>query len=136
MTDVSRASDKIPQTQVENGRPVTIPGKKKDGKAAENLTRTKNPSQTSLAIEYFEGGKGGHADSRRPSVRVKPTPSSKGESLSTNEHIQITEHKDTHKPSYTRRINLSSKGKSVEAKDNYKSASTYPIATEQSNVSG
>src|SRR6202042_1202762 len=96
-----------------------------------------NKSQTSLLIEYFEGGKPGQAESRRPSVRVKVTPSSKGGSRSAKDHIQITERKGTRKPSYTKRIQLSPNAKrdkspGFEGDDN--SVKSYRSATEESNV--
>jgi hypothetical protein len=43
--------------------PVTIPGKKKRyDRDGESLTRAKQKSQTSLLIEYFEGGKSSQVD--------------------------------------------------------------------------
>lgn len=135
-TDLSRATDKTSQTLPEDGSPVIIPGKKKrHDRDGEDLTRTSHQSQTSLLIEYFEGGKGSQAESQRPSVRVKVTPSSKSRSRSTNEHIKITESKGTRKPSVTKRINLSSKNKHVEAEGDNKSVSSFASATEESNVS-
>jgi hypothetical protein len=135
-TDLSRATEKTSQTVPEDGSPVTIPArKKKHDRDGESLTRASHQSQTSLLIEYFEGGKGSQADSRRPSVRVKVTPSSKSRSRTTNEHIQITETKGTRKPSYTKRINLSSKDKNVEVEGDNRSVSSLNSATEESNVS-
>jgi len=134
-TDLSRATEKTSQTLPEDGSPVTIPGKKKKHERdGESLTRASHQSQTSLLIEYFEGGKSSQADSRHPSVRVKVTPSSKSRSRSTNEHIQITETKGTRKPSYTKRINLSSKDKNIEVDGDHQSVSSFNSATEESNV--
>ena len=97
-----------------------------------------NKSQTSLLIEYFEGGKGSKAESRRPSVRVKVTPSSKSsKSRSADDHIQITERKGTRKPSYTKRIQLSPNVVSdrvVEGDGDDHSVGSYRSATEESNV--
>jgi hypothetical protein len=95
----SRVTEKTTYSLPSDGSPVTIPTKKT------HKGLGSNKSQTSLLIEYFEGGKGSHAESRRPSVRVKVTPSSKSsKSRSSNDHIQITERKGTRKPSYTKRI--------------------------------
>jgi hypothetical protein len=96
-----------------------------------------NKSQTSLLIEYFEGGKGSQAESRRPSVRVKVTPSSKSRSRSSNDHIQITERKGTRKPSYTKRIQLSPNirdEKAIDGEGDDHSVHSYRSATEESNV--
>jgi hypothetical protein len=73
-----------------------------------------NKSQTNLLSEYFDKGAG---DPRRPSVRVKVTPSSKSRSRSANDHIQITESKDKRKSSYTKRIQLGAGTKTPEEKD-------------------
>ncbi|KAH8779261.1 hypothetical protein F5882DRAFT_358695 [Hyaloscypha sp. PMI_1271] len=114
----------------EDGSPVTIATRRKrsDKDGHGNLT-SNNKSQTSLLIEYFEGGKG--------SVRVKVTPSSKSRSRSSNDHIQITERKGTRKPSYTKRIQLSPNvkdDKSPEAEGDDNSVLSYRSATEESNV--
>ena len=135
-TDLSRVTEKTSHTLPEDGSPFTIPGrKKKHDRDGESVNRASHQSQTSLLIEYYEGGKGSQTDSRRPSVRVKVTPSSKSRSRSMNEHIQITETKGTRKPSYTKRINLSSKDKNVEVEGDNKSVSSFNSATEESNVS-
>jgi hypothetical protein len=60
-----------------------------------------------LLIEYFEGVKGGEGGPRKPSVRVRVTPSSKNRKRSSNDYIQIAERKGMRKPSYTKRILLS-----------------------------
>ncbi|KAI9735721.1 MAG: hypothetical protein M1818_006329 [Claussenomyces sp. TS43310] len=140
-TDLSRVTDKTSYSIPEDGSPVTIATrrkKEKHDKEAEGLTRTGHKSQTSLLIEYFEGGKGSTVETRRPSVRVKVTPSGKSRSRSANEHIQITETKGNRKPSYTKRINLSSpnaKGDRVlEADGDTKSVSSYASVTEESNL--
>jgi hypothetical protein len=66
----SRVTEKSQYILPEDGSPVTIATRRrgeKDGLGG--LTSSK--SQTSLLIEYFEGGKEGKSDSRRPSVRAK-----------------------------------------------------------------
>lgn len=100
-----------------------------------------NKSQTSLLIEYFEGGKSsasgtGSTAERRPSVRVRLTPSRKGK----GDHIQVTESKGSRKASVTRRIPLDP-GPSTREIDFYEegedanSMTSYASATEESNVS-
>jgi hypothetical protein len=129
----SRVTEKTTYSLPSDGSPVTISTKKRD----KGQGLTSNKSQTSLLIEYFEGGKDGKSEIRRPSVRVKVTPSSKSRSRSSNDHIQITERKGTRKPSYTKRIQLSpnfkgDKSPEVEGDDN--SLLSYRSATEESNV--
>jgi hypothetical protein len=134
----SKVTDKSSYSLPEDGSPVTIATRrKKSDKDGHSSLNSNNKSQTSLLIEYFEGGKGSQAETRRPSVRVKVTPSSKSRSRSSNDHIQITERKGTRKPSYTKRIQLSStaKGdKSPEAEGDDHSVHSYRSATEESNV--
>ncbi|KAG7136706.1 hypothetical protein HYQ45_005866 [Verticillium longisporum] len=98
-----------------------------------------NRSQTSLLIEYFEGGKTSPSASgveRKPSVRVRLTPSKKNR----NNHIQITETKSSRKTSLTRRVPLPSTADShiatetLDAED-LDSMQSYASATEESNVS-
>ncbi|CZR59564.1 uncharacterized protein PAC_09458 [Phialocephala subalpina] len=117
------------------GKDVVIPTRRKhrdkDGHAGLNS----NKSQTSLLIEYFEGGKGREADGRRPSVRVKVTPSSKSRSRSSNDHIQITERNSkSRKALYTQRIPLSDRLRSPEPEGDGDSLNSYRSATEESNV--
>ncbi|KAM0276219.1 hypothetical protein ACHAQH_006983 [Verticillium albo-atrum] len=98
-----------------------------------------NRSQTSLLIEYFEGGNPSPSASgveRKPSVRVRLTPSKKNKS----NHIQITETKSSRKTSLTRRVPLTSATTSridTEALDaeDIDSMQSYASATEESNVS-
>ncbi|CAM1500769.1 Fc.00g099310.m01.CDS01 [Cosmosporella sp. VM-42] len=121
--DIPRPTDgKSTLSIPEDGTPLTIPTR---GHKASR-------SQTSLLIEYFEGGKTspGAAGERRPSVRVRLTPSKKG---SRGEHIQVT--KGTRKSSTTKRIHLDQLRDSdfFEGDDN--SMSSYASATEESNVS-
>ena len=133
----SRVTEKSTYSLPEDGSPVTISTRRKKHDKDGHGGLTSNKSQTSLLIEYFEGGKGSQADSRRPSVRVKVTPSSKSRSRSTNDHIQITERKGSRKPSYTKRIQLSPhvKGEnSPGGEGDDKSLSSYASATEESVV--
>ena len=102
-TEISRATDRTSYSIPEDGSPVTITTKKVRGSS-------KDQSQTSLLIEYFEGSKPGEEGVKsRPSVRVRVTPSaskrSKGKGKE-KDHIQITETGRNRKPSYTRRISL------------------------------
>lgn len=131
----SRVTDKTTYSLPSDGSPVTIRTK---NWGTEHSLSSNNKSQTSLLIEYFEGGKPGEPESRRPSVRVKVTPSSKSRSRSTSEHIQITERKGSRKPSYTKRIQLSPNVKGDKSPgpegDNH-SLKSYRSATEESNVS-
>ncbi|KAH7325930.1 hypothetical protein B0I35DRAFT_448912 [Stachybotrys elegans] len=127
-TSVSKLLDEKSTFSIpEDGTPVTI------------RTRGHKPnrSQTSLLIEYFEGGKGGSSSSeRKPSVRVRLTPSKKGRS---GDHIQVTETKGSRKASLTRRIPLdyalSSHEIELPGPDDAESMNSYASATEESNVS-
>ena len=133
----SKVTDKSSYSLPEDGSPVTIATRrKKSEKDGHGSLNSNNKSQTSLLIEYFEGGKGSQAETRRPSVRVKVTPSSKSRSRSSNDHIQITERKGTRKPSYTKRIQLSNvkDDKLLEAEGDDHSLHSYRSATEESNV--
>lgn len=130
----SRLTQKSTYSLPSDGSPITISTKKHKGLG---LSSGNNKSQTSLLIEYFEGGKDDKSESRRPSVRVKVTPSSKSRSRATNDHIQITERKGTRKPSYTKRIQLSPNvrnDKSPEREGDDHSVHSYRSATEESNV--
>ncbi|KZF18969.1 hypothetical protein L228DRAFT_271601 [Xylona heveae TC161] len=107
-TDVSRRTDRTSYSIPEDGSPVTISTRRRRDKDAEShLSRSSHKSQTSLLIEYFEGGKNGDKG-HRPSVRVRVTPSSarRSKEKGDHEHIQITETGSSRKPSYTRRISL------------------------------
>ena len=139
-TDLSKpAETKSSYSLPEDGTPVTI----------KTRGHKHNKSQTSLLIEYFEGGKStgaaGSSDQRKPSVRVRLTPS-KGsrKSSSDRDHIQITETK-SRKASLSRRRTTSPLGAarldreavstlSADHED-AKSLSSYASATEESNVS-
>ena len=137
-TDLSRRTDKTSFSIPEDGSPVTISTKNRrehhDREHERTVTRASQPSQTSLLIEYFEGGKGPNVHAR-PSVRVKVTPSAARKIKDTNEHIQITEGSGGRKPSYTRRISLgprSSGEKQISESADDKSISSYTSAAEES----
>lgn len=125
-TDVSKLGDeKSTYSLPEDGTPVTI--RTRGHKA--------NKSQTSLLIEYFEGGKvsPGSAE-RKPSVRVRLTPSKKGK----GDHFQVTETKGSRKVSLTRRIPLehaTSGDLQLPEGEDAHSMTSYASATEESNVS-
>ncbi|KAH7193002.1 uncharacterized protein B0J16DRAFT_380896 [Fusarium flagelliforme] len=116
---VNPGDEKSSYSIPEDGTPVTI--------ATRGHKASK--SQTSLLIEYFEGGKStvGSTGERRPSVRVRLTPSKRGRS---DHHIQVTE--SARNTSVTRRIPL---GDSEFDADDGQSMDSYASATEESNVS-
>ncbi|KAK4152808.1 hypothetical protein C8A00DRAFT_15930 [Chaetomidium leptoderma] len=136
-SDVSKLGDEQSSYSLpDDGTPVTI----KTGHRA-------SKSQTSLLIEYFEGGKptstSSTGDQRKPSVRVRLTPSSKHRSKggSDRDRIKITRTK-SRKSSPNRRSAAAISGPtrsdleglsllSGEMED----ASSYASATEESNVS-
>ena len=138
-TDVSRRTDHTSFSIPEDGSPVTIPTKKRRSSREKGregaLTHASQNSQTSLLIEYFEGGKGPNVHSR-PSVRVKVTPSAARKIKDTNEHVQVTASKGSRKPSYTRRISLgphsSGERQATDSADD-KSISSYTSAAEESS---
>lgn len=104
-TDVSRRTDKTSHTVPDDGRPITIPTGKKRSTGGK-LSKSHHHSQTSLLIEYFEGGKRQTIGSR-PSVRVKvrPSASHKAGEQEAGEFV-VTEAHGSRKPSYRRRISL------------------------------
>lgn len=124
-TDVSKPGDeKSSYSLPEDGTPVTI----------RTRGHKTNRSQTSLLIEYFEGSKANPASDRKPSVRVRLTPSKK----SKGDRIQVTETKGSRKASLTRRIPLDEAIASREielAEGDANSMTSYASATEESNVS-
>ncbi|XP_044716951.1 dim2-associated protein 1, variant 1 [Hirsutella rhossiliensis] len=124
-TDVSKPGDeKSSYSLPEDGTPVTI----------RTRGHKTNRSQTSLLIEYFEGSKANPGSDRKPSVRVRLTPSKK----SKGDHIQVTETKGSRKASLTRRIPLDEAIASREielAEGDANSMTSYASATEESNVS-
>lgn len=137
-TDVSRRTDKTSYSIPEDGSPITLPVKKRRERSERGTSIARDKSQTSLLIEYFEGGKGPNVHSR-PSVRVKVTPSAarKIKDQNTNEHIQVTETKGSRKPSYTRRISLGPQGteeRRVSGSGDDKSISSYTSAAEESSL--
>ncbi|PTB74664.1 hypothetical protein M440DRAFT_1445061 [Trichoderma longibrachiatum ATCC 18648] len=95
-------------------------------------------SQTSLLIEYFEGSRTGSSTSRKPSVRVRLTPSSSKKGR-RDHNIQVTETKTSRKGSLTRRIPLEdevhSRDLEVPGIDDGHSMTSYASATEESTVS-
>lgn len=141
-TDVSRRTDRTSYSIPEDGSPVTINTKKRkekrDREQEGTLTKPSHQSQTSLLIEYYEGGKGPAVNSR-PSVRVKVTPSAARKIKDTNEHIQITTSGTSRKPSYTRRISLGPRSTGdrqlTESADD-RSISSYTSAAEESSLAG
>ena len=139
-TDISRRTDKTSYTIPEDGREITIPAKrrrdKRDRGPASAVTHASQQSQTSLLIEYFEGGKGPNVQAR-PSVRVKVTPSAARKIKDTNEHITVSESKGGRKPSFTRRISLgphSSGAREITETADDKSISSYTSAAEESSL--
>lgn len=133
-SDVSKpADDDISHYSLpDDGTPVTI----------KTRGHRSNRSQTSLLIEYFEGGKNGPSGSsssaeRKPSVRVRVTPS---KTRGKNDHIQITETKSTRKASSSRRATASPNMTRSELDimtdpEDARSMHSYASATEESNVS-
>jgi hypothetical protein len=113
-TDVSRRTDKTSYSIPDDGSPITISTRrrshKREGDESSKISRSSHQSQTSLLIEYFEGGKGPGGLNARPSVRVKVTPSAARKLRDQSDHIQISE-SGGRKPLYTRRISLSTPSK-------------------------
>ena len=128
-TDISRRTDRTSYSVPEDGSPITV---RTSGKGDKH-THRKDQSQTSLLIEYFEGGKGPNVHSR-PSVRVKVTPSSAKKGQDTKDHIQVTQTEGNRKPSYTRRISLGPKDKGETHVIEGRSKSVSSLA-EDSNLS-
>lgn len=105
-TDVSRRTDQTSHTVPDDGRPITINTGKKKRSTSRKLSKSQHHSQTSLLIEYFEGGKGQNVTSR-PSVRVKVRPSSSRKGGDKEEgEVVVTQAHRSRKPSYSRRISL------------------------------
>ncbi|QSS52158.1 hypothetical protein I7I53_07691 [Histoplasma capsulatum var. duboisii H88] len=106
-TDLSRRTDKTSYSIPDDGSPITISTRRRSQNREDSkLSRASAQSQTSLLIEYFEGGKKGGGLNSRPSVRVKVTPSAARKIRDQNDHIQISESGGGRKPTYTRRISL------------------------------
>ncbi|KAA8574436.1 hypothetical protein EYC84_005903 [Monilinia fructicola] len=114
----SRVTDKSAYTIPDDGAPVTIATRKKKKQQQHdkdnNSILSNNKSQTSLLIEYFEGGK--EERGRRPSI----TESRKG----------------SRRPSYTKRISLSNVTKENRpfAPEDEASMSSFRSTTEESNL--
>lgn len=109
-TDLSRRTDKTSYSIPDDGSPITVSTRRhrdRDRDRDDKLSRSHRDSQTSLLIEYFEGGKNTGAIVSRPSVRVRVTPSGHRKIRDRDHSIQITE-SGSRKPSYTRRISLNS----------------------------
>ena len=141
-TDISRRTDRTSYSIPEDGSPVTISTRKRrethDKDRESTLTRASHQSQTSLLIEYFEGGKGSKVH-LKPSVRVKVTPSAARKLKDTKDHVQITEAGSGRKPSYTRRISLgpnSVEEQQIAENTDDRSISSYTSAAEESSLAG
>ncbi|KAK3493845.1 hypothetical protein B0T13DRAFT_319921 [Neurospora crassa] len=129
------AEDKSSYSLPEDGTPVTI------------KTHNRGKSQTSLLIEYFEGGKGAPSgEGRKPSVRVRLTPSHKSNrksSGSSRGRIEITEAKSTRRSSQSRRADRHSQSALARSENELMSVlsgadednNSYASATEESSVS-
>lgn len=140
-TDVSRRTDKTSYSIPDDGSPITISTRRKshhrDKDESSKLTRSSHQSQTSLLIEYFEGGKGSGGLNARPSVRVKVTPSAARKLRDQSDHIQITESGGNRKPIYTRRISLGSSSRQkqlTEASGDDHSISSYNSGADEGNT--
>lgn len=138
-TELSRVTDKTHYSVPDDGSPITISTRKKRDHNLKSL-ESNNGSQTSLLIEYFEASKNAPTTSRRPSIRVKVTPSSKSRGKSSKEphHIEITERPSgSRKASYTKRINLAptTRGDKLFGEElDTKSLKSYSSLTEESNL--
>ena len=110
-TDISRVTDRTHYSVPDDGSPVTITTKKR-GERDLKLSRGSHSSQTSLLIEYFEGGKSKETEKSHSSVRVRVRPSAaaKAKGKQSVDPIPTTETVKNRVPSYTRRISLSARG--------------------------
>ncbi|KAI9780650.1 MAG: hypothetical protein M1839_006591 [Geoglossum umbratile] len=137
-TDLSRRSERTSYSIPEDGSPITIPISNRSKRQERSKDSNSSVTQTSLLIEYFEGGKGESTVQSRPSVRVKVTPSAARKIRDDhNDHIRITETGRSRQPSYTKRISLGSprgKGDKLITEGDDKSVSSYASATEESNL--
>src|SRR5438034_10401266 len=116
-TDLSRRTDRTSYSIPDDGSPITISTRRRSqarDREGSKLSRSSHQSQTSLLIEYFEGGRKGGSLSSRPSVRVKVTPSAARKIKDQNDIIQISETGRSRKPSYTRRISLANPSRTKE----------------------
>ncbi|KAI1495926.1 hypothetical protein F5X99DRAFT_94970 [Biscogniauxia marginata] len=131
-SEVSKTGDdKSHYSLPDDGTPVTI----------KTRGHKPNRSQTSLLIEYFEGGKPSSgspsaSSDRKPSVRVRLTPS---KAHGKNDHIQITETRSTRKTSQAQKATASTNRSRSELDltdpEDTRSMNSYASATEESNVS-
>ncbi|KAJ5898929.1 hypothetical protein N7495_003673 [Penicillium taxi] len=108
-TDLSRRTDKTSYSIPDDGSPITVSTRRHRDRD-DKLSRSQRDSQTSLLIEYFEGGKGSTGIVSRPSVRVRVTPSGVRKHRDAD-HIQITDSGSSRKPSHTHRISFNSPAK-------------------------
>jgi hypothetical protein len=136
-TDISRRTDKTSYSIPEDGSPIVISTRRKSssGDKHDRKGHHSHQSQTSLLIEYFEGGKSGPDVRSRPSVRVKVTPSAAKKLKDSHDHIQISETVGNRKPSHIRRISLGKAGvpAGITEGDDH-SVSSYISAEEDSNL--
>ena len=118
-TDLSRRTDKTSYSVPDDGNPVLIPTRRRNRDRGDEskLSRGPHNSQTSLLIEYFEGGKGSGSIVSRPSVRVRVTPSTKKLKDQRDHQIQVSESSGNQKPVFTRRISLGAPNKSLKQED-------------------
>ncbi|OAG36209.1 hypothetical protein AYO21_09603 [Fonsecaea monophora] len=104
-TDLSRRSEKTSETIPDDGSPITITPAPK--RTIGKLAKSGQQSQTSLLIELFEGGKTSDSGQRRPSLRVRYTPSHTRKNRDKGErHILVTESPTARRPSFSHRISL------------------------------
>lgn len=107
-TNLTTKTDKTSHTIPEDGSPITISTHRGPVSKKEGRHHSRQKSQTSLLIEYFEAGKNSEKSRGKPSVRVRVTPSSRKGSHG-QDAVQITGIGKDRKPSYTRRISLTSR---------------------------
>ncbi|KAL2862847.1 uncharacterized protein BJX67DRAFT_287724 [Aspergillus lucknowensis] len=135
-TDISRRTDKTSYSIPDDGSPVTIPTRRKHRSRGEEskLSRSGHHSQTSLLIEYFEGGKGSGAIVSRPSVRVRVTPSSGKKSKDPSVHI--TDSGGNRRPSYSRRISFGSPSKQKSGSEAVGDDQSFSSSADENQHSG
>lgn len=117
-TDLSVRTDRTHHTIPEDGSPITIHTHHHTKSShPDKTTKSAQNSQTSLLIEYFEGGKAAEPG-RRPSVRVKVIPSRKSKDKGEG-HIVLTEARaaGNKNQSTSRRISLGSRSPQVGIAD-------------------
>lgn len=129
-TNLTTKTDKTSHTIPEDGSPITISTHRGPVSKKEGRHHSRQKSQTSLLIEYFEAGKGPDKSKSKPSVRVRVTPSSRKGSRG-QDAVQITGIGKDRKPSYSRRISLSGKRPEERAIEG-----TEISHSSESNVSG